>query len=178
VPIVFSCSGCAKPLQVPDSAGGKKTRCPACGSIATAPPAPPQFEVVEEPPPPPPRPVARPVPPVEVEYADAPPPPRQRKPEPEDDARPMALAEPEPPRRKKRRRRLKPSRVVHNDSGDSSVGYQTKRVMFIGLGTIICIGGIVAMFADDRPVRFLRGICAIIVGGGLIIQGLTGEFED
>ena len=173
MPIVFACSGCAKPLRVPDSAGGKKTRCPACGAIATAPLAPPQFEVVAEPPPPP-----RPVPPVEVEYAA--PPPRQPKPEPEDDAKPMALAEPDPdpPRRKKRRRRLKPSRTVHHDSSDGHGWYHTKRVMFIGLGTIIVIGGVVAMFANDNPMRFFRGICAIIVGGGLIIQGLTGNFDD
>ena len=175
MPIVFECAGCAKPLQVPDTAGGKKTRCPACGTVGTAPPAPPQFEVVEQPPP---RPVGRPVPPVEVEYADAPP-PRRRRDESEDDAKPMGLAEPDPPRpRKKKRRRLRPSGIVHHDSDHSHTRYTAKRVMFIGLGAFIMLGGIVAMVADDHPMRFFRGICALIVGGGLFIQGLTGEFED
>ena len=178
MPIVFECSGCGKPLQVPDAAAGKKTRCPACGAIATAPPPPPQFEVVEEPPPPPRpvRPVARPIPPTEVNYADAPLPPRQPKPAPEEDATPMTLAEPDRPRKKKRRRRLKPSRTVHHDSSDT--WYTTKRIMFIGLGGFIMLGGIVAMVADDHPMRFFRGICALIVGGGLFIQGLTGDFND
>lgn len=55
MPISLSCS-CGKALRVPDSAAGKKAKCPACAAVLEVPaPAPaepepePVFEVVEPP---------------------------------------------------------------------------------------------------------------------------------
>jgi hypothetical protein len=49
VPITLNCA-CGKVLRVPDSAAGKRAKCPACAAVldVPAPPAPePVFEIVE-----------------------------------------------------------------------------------------------------------------------------------
>ncbi|RMF93326.1 MAG: TIGR00266 family protein, partial [Planctomycetota bacterium] len=35
MPIEFLCPSCRRQLRCPDSAAGKKARCPACGTIVT-----------------------------------------------------------------------------------------------------------------------------------------------
>ena len=37
MPIEITCSGCGKPLRVPDNAGGKRVKCPACQTILSVP---------------------------------------------------------------------------------------------------------------------------------------------
>ena len=63
MPITMNCSSCGKTLSVPDTAAGKKAKCPACGQIMTVPevireaeefgatdadPAPPEFNLAND----------------------------------------------------------------------------------------------------------------------------------
>src|SRR5262245_64848660 len=90
MPILVTCPGCSAKLNAPDSAAGKKVKCPKpnCGTVIPVPAALPQqpaFEVVEEAPPaPPPRPKPKLVAAVEVEE-DEPPRKKSRRDDGDDD---------------------------------------------------------------------------------------------
>ena len=48
--IGIACPGCSAKLNAPDSAAGKKIKCPKCQTVCAVPaPAAPAFEVVEDP---------------------------------------------------------------------------------------------------------------------------------
>src|SRR4051812_22725535 len=89
MPIPVKCPGCAATLKAPDTAAGKRVKCPRCGGLisvaAPAPPAPAK-EAVKAP-------ARRP--------AKAPPPEEEPAPaRPERRDRPEADEEPAPPRRR------------------------------------------------------------------------------
>jgi hypothetical protein len=49
MPIAIVCPGCSAKLNAPDSAAGKKIKCPKCQAVCSVPAPAAQFEVVEEP---------------------------------------------------------------------------------------------------------------------------------
>ena len=77
----IACLSCKKQLKVPDTAVGKKVKCPACGTIFTALD---QVEEMVEPGPPPPKPKRKP----DVVEEAPPPRPRRSRDDDEDDDRP------------------------------------------------------------------------------------------
>lgn len=132
MPITFPCEKCSKPLRVPDDAAGKKSRCPACGEVSTAPAdEEPVLEVVETPP----------APPVERN-------PRRIVAAEADDATPMKLSdEPPPPRPKKRKKRrgLGPNRRVDYATTDDYRQLRNSRILYTVFGVAWLVGAIAAM---------------------------------
>ena len=51
MPIEFNCPGCQKQLRVADTAGGKKAKCPHCGTVASVPAASPLADHAQPAPP-------------------------------------------------------------------------------------------------------------------------------
>jgi|GEM_PF-6883671 len=68
MPIRLTCSACNKPMQAPDTAAGKRVKCPNCQAVVSVPAAAPAA------PPPSARPAAPPVPPPAPQAAVPPPP--------------------------------------------------------------------------------------------------------
>lgn len=89
MPITLNCA-CGKSLRVPDSAAGKRAKCPACAAVLAVPvppEPPPVFEVVE--------PEPEPIPEMQSRGAYAPK-PKPVHPDDEDDGSPYGLAQEEP----------------------------------------------------------------------------------
>lgn len=80
MPIRLTCSACTKPMQAPDSAAGKRVKCPNCQAVVSVPAAapaapaapPPAPQRAAPPPVPPPAPKAAPAPPAPAPPAPAP----------------------------------------------------------------------------------------------------------
>src|SRR5262245_48293441 len=92
MPITVTCPSCSTRLAAPDTAAGKKVKCPkaGCGTIVSVPaPAAPMFEVVEDDPPPP-KPKPRVIPAVAEDDDDDRPRRRPRRDDDDDDDRPRS----------------------------------------------------------------------------------------
>src|SRR5262245_29908811 len=48
MPIALTCPSCSARLNAPDTAAGKRIKCPKCQAVCPVPPAAPAFEVVED----------------------------------------------------------------------------------------------------------------------------------
>ena len=159
MPITFPCEKCGKPLRVPDDAAGKRTRCPACGEVSTAPADDePVFEIVEKP--------------------AAPRVDRNPRRDVVDDSPPLKLAdEPLPLRtakKKKKRRRLGQSGRVDNDTDPATKAYRNKQILYGGSGLLLIALCIPAVIHLDPTIGGSMAILGVIS----IYQALTGQFGD
>ena len=155
MPISVTCPGCSTRLNAPDSAGGKKVKCPkpGCNTVIPVPaPLPPEpaFEVVEDPVP-------------------APPPPPVRKPKLIQAV--VEVDEDEPPRKKARRNdddddddRPRKKRRDDDDEDDYDRPQRTKKRKKGGMA----VGLIIAL---------VGGSLALLGGIGFGIYALVGGLK-
>jgi hypothetical protein len=139
MPIAVVCAKCSAKLNAPDSAAGKRVKCPKCQNAMLVPealPAEPEFEVVEEEPKPAKKPAVKPRVQAAVEIDDEEDEAPRKKRRPADDD----VEDDDRPKKKKKRKR--------EDDEDEEGSVSMTRNIVMGVVLVILLGVVAFVFYD------------------------------
>lgn len=150
MPIPVSCPNCSARINAPDSAAGKRAKCPKCGGVIPIPAAEPEVEVVDD----------------DFEVVDDEPAPK-KKPRPRDEDE-----DDEPPRRKASRRsadandgeRPRKKKAPRRDDDDDDRPRRSK--------------GKKAAKSSSLPLIIGGGVLLLVIGIGIFVWQLTKASGD
>lgn len=165
-----TCSNCQTKIRVPDSAAGKKGKCPKCGTIIAIPALDAPEEVAPEPVAEAPEPVAEPPASSSFDFAAEPPPKKASRRDDDDDAVESGL----PPRKSKARAADdeedyddddddRPRRKIKKKASGESVGLSVTSLVLGGSSFVFGAGSCCCPLVT-ASLAFLLAIAAIVLG--------------